>query len=333
MTAVAFSTSVPSIVPRLASLVPAGTSPAPAAPLTFDELADEYVAHYAGRDRSVAFRLVTWRRRIGSRQVLGITAREVREHLKTLQAEPARAWRGKDADGQPIHRVRAPRKSWSTVNRYQAALSAVFQWAIEQERMPSDWPNPARGIRRGKENPGVVRFLEADERRRLLDAARACRWKKMYGLVLFALTSGARRGELFSLRWRDIDLEQRIARLHVTKNGEARTLVIVPAVAEELAGYARGKPEHLVFCSTRNRLQSYRFTQAWYRVLRASKVEKFRFHDLRHSFASALAQEGASLVELADAMGHKSMVMVRRYAHLSTASRARLVNRVLGDIR
>lgn len=71
----------------------------------------------------------------------------------------------------------------------------------------------------------------------------------------------------------------------------------------------------------------------WRIVLRESKVERFRWHDLRHSFASALAQEGASLVELADAMGHKSFAMVKRYAHLSAKSRAALVNRVMGDVR
>ena len=333
MTAAAFAPTLSSIVPRLGVAVPSASAEKRPRSITFNELADDYIAAYTGRDKSVAWRLMTWRRLIGDRPIADIKTSEIREHLKRLQAEPARAWRGIDADGKAIHRVRAPCKVWSTVNRYHAALSAVFRWAIEHELLPVDGKNPAHGIRRGKESSGVVRFLDPEERRRLLDAARASGWQRMYGLVLLALTSGARRGELLALRWRDIDLDNRVAYLRLTKNGSGRTLVIVPAVAEELAAYVRGKPEHLVFRSTRDPLIAYKFEQAWRAVLRTSKVERFRFHDLRHSFASALAQEGASLVELADAMGHRSMVMVQRYAHLSVQSRARLVNRVMGDVR
>ena len=173
----------------------------------------------------------------------------------------------------------------------------------------------------------------AEERRRLLDAARASAWPRMYGLMLLALTSGGRRGELMRLRWRDIDFEQCIAHLRVTKNGDARVLVLVPTVVEELKRFSRGKPDDLVFRSTRDPSRPYGFEQMWRTALRESKVEWFRWHDLRHSFASALAQEGASLVELADAMGHKSFAMVKRYAHLSAKSRAALVNRVMGDVR
>jgi integrase len=332
MSIAAFSPSLSTIVPRVVVTPPPVIEQRPRA-LTVNELFDDYIAAYSGRDKSVAWRLMTWRRLIGERPAVDLTTSEIREHLKKLQAEPARAWRGIDADNKVIHRIRAPRKSWSTVNRYQSALSAVLQWAIEHELLPQDWRNPARGIKRGRENPGVVRFLDADERRRLLDAARASEWARMYGLVLFALTSGARRGELLALRWRDVDLDNQVAYLRMTKNGSERALVIVPAVAEELRGFGAGKPEHLVFRSTRDPLRAYKFEQCWRGVLRASKVEKFRFHDLRHSFASALAQEGASLIELADALGHKSMRMVQRYAHFCTASRSRLVNRVMGEVR
>lgn len=333
MTAATFTPTLHSIVPRVTVADPSATvTPRPRSPV-LDELIDDYIAAYRGKDDSVAWRLITWRRLLGGRPVLDITTVEIRDCLRRLQAEPARAWRGRDADGKVIHRVRGPHKSWSTVNRYHAALSSVLQWGIDHDVLPGDWKNPARGIKRGRENPGVVRFLEGDERQRLLDACRASGWRRLYGLVLFALTSGARRGELLALRWRDVDLDNRIAYLRTTKNGSARTLVIVPAVAAELQGYARGKPEHLVFCSSRDPLRAYKFEQAWRAALRASKVERFRFHDLRHSFASALAQEGASLVELADAMGHKSMAMVQRYAHLSVASRVRLVNRVMGGVR
>jgi integrase len=104
-------------------------------------------------------------------------------------------------------------------------------------------------------------------------------------------------------------------------------------VVDALRGFRRGKPEHLVFCSVRDPLRPYAIGQAWAAALQAARVERFRFHDLRHSFASALAQSGASLIEIADAMRHRTMAMVRRYAHMSAKSRAALVNRVMGDVR
>jgi integrase len=75
------------------------------------------------------------------------------------------------------------------------------------------------------------------------------------------------------------------------------------------------------------------FESCWSIALREARILNFRFHDLRHCCASYLAQQGASLVELADVLGHRTMAMVKRYAHLSTDSKRRLVNRVLGDLR
>jgi integrase len=330
MTFASFTT--PAVVPRLtlASAPPL----APARPQqTLAQLLDDYMGAYTGRDKAMGWRLQVWRERLGHRPYTELTTSEIREALRRIASEPARAWRGIDADGKPIHRVARPQRSAATVNRYHALLSGVLQWAIDEQRAPDDWRNPARGIKRGKESAGVVRFLDDDERRRLLDACRAAAWPKLYGLVLLALTSGARRGELLSLCWRDVDLERSIAYLRQTKNGDEGSIVLTPAVVAELRRYKRGKPDHIVFCSTRDPLRAYAITQIWLATLQAAQVENFRFHDLRHSFASALAQDGASLVEIADAMRHRTMAMVRRYAHLSAKSRAALVNRVMGDVR
>jgi integrase len=334
MSLTTFAPTASSVVPRLVlGASPVAAVQSPARSPTLAALIDDYMAAYTGRDKAMGWRLQVWRDRLGARPFAELTTSEIREALRQIGAEPARAWRGVDADGNAIHKVRKPRRSPGTVNRYHALLSGVLQWAIDEEKAPANWSNPARGIRRGRENPGVVRFLEDDERRRLLDACRASAWPKMYGLVLLALTSGARRGELLALRWRDVDLDKAIAYMRTTKNGDEGTLVLVPAMVEELRGYKRGKPEHFVFCSTRDPLRPYAIGQIWISVLRVAKVEKFRFHDLRHSFASALAQDGASLIEIADAMRHKTMAMVKRYAHLSARSRAALVNRVMGDVR
>lgn len=304
----------------------------PAGPLTLSQLIDAYFAQFTGRDHAREQRLDEWRLRLGERAFASITDDEVFAHLEEIAAQPARIWKGRDVNGQPIYRAKGARAA-ATVNRYHAALSALFTWAIKRRRAPKGWTNPCHQVERAREENGVVRFLSDEERTRLLAACRQSKWPRLYLLVLMGITTGARRGELLSLRWSDIDRERAVAYLGRTKNGEPKTLPLVPAVLEELASLDRGAKGSLIFASRLRPNSPYEFTMRWQEALKLAKVRKFRFHDLRHTCASYLAQNGASLLEIADVMGHRQLAMVKRYAHLTTKSKAALVNRVLGDIK
>ncbi|MBK6863385.1 MAG: site-specific integrase [Ideonella sp.] len=177
-----------------------------------------------------------------------------------------------------------------------------------------------------------IRFLSDDERRRLLDACKTSKWPRLYLLVLLALTTGARRGELVGLRWSDFDIERAVVHVARTKNGDAKVLPLVPAVVEEVQHLA-GAPGALVFASKRVPGQAYSFETRWVAALKAAGVKAFRFHDLRHSCASLLAQNGATLLEIGDLLGHRQVSMTKRYSHLAASHRSALVNRVLGDLR
>ncbi len=107
-----------------------------------------------------------------------------------------------------------------------------------------------------------------------------------------ALSTGARLGEIQSLRWDDLDLKKGLAQLRTSKSGE--------------------RPFH--------------FRPHWERAVKVAELGNFRFHDLRHSCASYLAMNGASLLEIADVLGHKTLAMVKRYSHLSTAHKQSLIN-------
>jgi integrase len=148
-----------------------------------------------------------------------------------------------------------------------------------------------------------------------------------------AITTGARRGELLALTWAQIDWKRSVARVQLTKNGEPKMLPLVPAVLAELERFRKKRDRTLVFGSKRRPDVAYNFDSAWAGALRRARIERFRFHDLRHTCASYLAQQGASLLEIADVMGHRQLAMVKRYAHLTTDTKARLVNRVLGGIK
>ncbi len=123
-------------------------------------------------------------------------------------------------------------KAPATVKRYLAALSRACSLAErEWEWMES---NPVRRVSRPSEPEGRVRFLSNAERKRLLDAVKDSAHSHLYAIVLIALTTGARRGEILKLRWNDVDLSSRRAVLHDTKNKEHRALTLVPQVVDEL---------------------------------------------------------------------------------------------------
>src|SRR5690348_9126420 len=121
------------------------TRPASDAAMSFAELTDAYMATYAGRDGSRPHTLSFWRSIFGQRPFLGITDDDVFAGLEALRSRPARVYVGKDADGRPIHRAKG-KLSPTTVNRYHAAVMALFTWAIKNRRAPRSWDNPARRV-------------------------------------------------------------------------------------------------------------------------------------------------------------------------------------------
>ncbi len=120
----------------------------------------------------------------------------------------------------------------------------------------------------------------------------------------------------------------------MTKNGDRRCLPLTPAVIEELRKHLTTPTSTaLVFASRRRQNEPYGHVTSWHRALKDAGVRNFRFHDLRHSCASYLAQSGASLLEVANVLGHRSLSVSKRYAHLSTKTKANLINKVLGNIK
>lgn len=207
-------------------------------------------------------------------------------------------------------------RSPATVNRYIATLRHAFRIA------ETDWEwatrNPCQKLAL-KEPRGRDRHLSDKEITRLLNAARASEHPHMYVLVLIGLTTGARRGEINGLLWGDVDLKKGRATLHATKNTDKRTLVLVPAVVEELKKLPRRIDSGRIFDSPNpeGKRTFPNFNRAWDDVRDRAKLKNFRFHDLRHTFASRMAMNGYSLPEIAGALGHRTLAMVQRYAHLT----------------
>lgn len=226
----------------------------------------------------------------------------------------------------------AKRVGPATVNRYFAALSALFKWVVREERLIER--NPVRLLERLPESRGRKRFLSDEEREALLEACKQSKDARLYPLVVLALSTGARRGELLELRWSDLDLERGAAVLRDTKNGETRAVPVTGLASEVVGelGRVRRIDSDYLFADSEGKPTYPR--KAWETALRAAQIEDFRFHDLRHSAASYLAMSGATLAEIAEVLGHKTLAMVKRYAHLTeqhtSAVVARMNERIFG---
>lgn len=303
--------------------------------LTVRELIDRYMAQYAGRDTSRAQRLGTWRTLLGDFTLEALDSDLLHAARSEIASLPALAYKGRDHEGRRIFKPKAKqsRKTPATLNRYMVAAAAVFTWAIEERLAPRGWAHPCRGIRRIPEAEGRVRFLDADERARLFTACKASRYPRLYALVLMAMLTGARRGELLALRWRDLDGDAGIARLRRTKNGDRRTLVLLPAVIDALKPFCSTDPGRYVFGSVRERYQRPAVIDSAFRdaVARAG-IRDFHFHDLRHCCASYMAQAGVPLNVIAEVLGHRKLDMARRYSHLTTQTKAQAMRSALGGI-
>jgi integrase len=176
---------------------------------------------------------------------------------------------------------------------------------------------PLKGVQKDKEPPGRLRYLSRQEEEdELLEGCRG----RFKALVLVALHTGMRRGELLRLTWEDVDFDQGFIHITQTKNGERRTLPINETVWSPLTTLRVRQDIPWVFHDEEGRQYGYiRNIFLW--ACKRAKIRDFRFHDLRHTFASRLVMNGYPLATVSQLLGHKSIYMTMRYAHLSPEHR------------
>jgi len=155
------------------------------------------------------------------------------------------------------------------------------------------------------------------------------RGRRVAGAVVAPLSTGARKSEILGITWSNVDFQRRMIRLLETKNGESRAVPLVGFARQEIQRLAKIRriDSPYVFPG-RNGISPVNLLEAWRYARQRAGIKDFRFHDLRHSAASYLAMNGASLAEIAEVLGHKTLAMVKRYAHLSEQHTARVVERM-----
>lgn len=286
---------------------------------TFAELANEYEVEAADL-RSFADRkqhLAYWRQAFGADLLSDITPQRIKREREKLLNAPTRYTSRATGDPETDAKREIGKRSGPTVNRYLATLSACFAFAVKQ----LGWieKNPCERVSRSKENPGRVRFLTEEELPRVLDACRPS--PDLYLAVILSLTTGARQSEIMNLRWPQVDFNRRVITLRqgTTKNDDARAIPLVGEgfVLLQQRAKVRSLLDDRVFPPKSKKGLHRDVREGWVRALEAAGVNDFRWHDLRHTAASYLAMSGVSLVEIAKVLGHRTLAMVARYAHLS----------------
>ena len=260
--------------------------------------------------------LLWWCGALGVHPLADITPARIYE-AKDVLAQEAIPGKGATPD---LSRTREP----ATIKAYLLALSHVFTVANKE----FGWIdfNPVERVVAPAVNNARARFLSDDERARLLVACQA-ESNDLYVAVILALSTGCRKQESMGLSWSQINFDRRQFRLDHTKNGESRTVPLTGLAHDLLLARFQNRrmDTDLVFPG-RDPAKVIDLRTPFNNALKAAGITDFCWHDLRHSTASWLAMSGASMLEIAAVLGHKSMAMTKRYSHLSEAHTANVLS-------
>jgi integrase len=222
----------------------------------------------------------------------------------------------KSVDFAKYRDARLKEVSTGTVRLELALISHVFTILRKEWNFPAD--NPVTHIRKPKPSRARNRRLENDEKERLLTACKQSRNPQIYPLVVMAIETGMRLGELLKMEWADINLSKRTIFLDDTKNGSSRTIPLSYKAIETLINIPNHIKSKRVFWIWPQKPDA--ISGAWRPALKRAEIIGLRFHDLRHEATSHFFERGLNILEVAAITGHKSIQMLQRYTHIRPES-------------
>jgi len=269
----------------------------------FNELAEEYLK-WAERQRSFKSK----RGFIG--QLL-----EVFKHL------PLRRFSTRMIEQFQTERLQKGNRP-ATVNRLVATIKHMFTKAVEWDFVEEETLKRIRRVKLLEENNRRLRFLSKEECQALISASD----KHLKPIVITALNTGMRKSEILLLKWDNIDLKHGFILLEITKNGERREIPINETVRIALQSLTRRLDVPYVFFDPNTGKPYKDVKRSFTSACRRAGIKDFRFHDLRHTFASHLVMAGVDLTTVRELLGHKTLNMTLRYAHLAPSHKVKAVN-------
>jgi integrase len=266
--------------------------------MAFDQLVNEFLEKHSKVEKESYVSDVS----TGKRLVLFFKHTPIGK-ITSYDIKSWRQWRKEHItrNGTPVTKA--------TLNVELSFLKKMFNLAVEWGWLKE---NPALLIKRLKGEKKRMRFLNRKEVDRLIE----CSAPFLKPIIITAVSSGMRRGEIFNLKWKDIDFEHGFIRVEKSKNKETRDIPVDGFLSEILTRQTESKKNgNYVFCKK----DGARFTciSKYFRAAcKKAGIEDFRFHDLRHTAASLYASGGCDITSLKNLLGHKSLEMTQRYAHL-----------------
>jgi integrase len=238
-------------------------------------------------------------------------------------------------EGYKVKRLKTPikfktmtrKRSVAVVNRELCLLSAIFRVAIKSKQAST---NPCHEVELLKGEKSRKRFLTPDEEKRLMKVLTEPR-THLKDMVKLAIHAGLRERELLTLTLDDVDLFKMELNLRQTKNGEGRDVPLNNTASEvvlRLVERAKAEGSKYLFTNPETGKCYMWIDTAWKTACRLAEIHNLRFHDLRHTFGTRAIENGATLAEVKEVMGHKSISTTEKYTHATEAGKRRAVEAV-----
>jgi len=217
----------------------------------------------------------------------------------------------------------------ATANRYLATIKHMFTKAVEWDMVEEEAAKRVNRVKHLPENNRRLRYLSEEEAEALTQACSP----HLKPIVITALNTGMRKGEILSLEWeKHVDLRHGFITLDITKNGERREIPINQTLRRTLQGIVRRLDSPHVFVDKEG--QRYLdIKRSFHSALKKAGIKDFTFHDLRHTFASQLVMKGVDIATIKELLGHKTLTMTLRYAHLAPSHKVNAVELLDGNIQ
>jgi integrase len=227
-----------------------------------------------------------------------------------------------DIEGYKVHRK--AKVAGSTVNRELALLKRMFNLAITWDLFLA--ANPVRKVKFFREFNIGLRVLSSEEEKDLLQNASPY----LQDLIRFALNTGLRIGEIFSLRWSNVDLKRGILSVFAAKTEKIREVPINSETRQVLEAWWLGKKSEVVFYNPETGKPFVDLKTGFALACSKAKISAVTWHTLRHTFASRLVNSGVDIVTVKELLGHSSLSVTMRYAHTNIDSKRTAVEKLAG---
>jgi len=270
---------------------------------SFKELAEEYVK-WAERQRGFEKKLYV-----------------IKQLVREFGHYPLRRFDTRIVEQFQTERLQKGHKP-ATVNRHIATLKHMFTKAVDWNMVEDEALKRIRKAKLLEENNRRLRYLNKDDCQALINSCP----NHLKPIVITALNTGMRKEEILSLKWDNVDLKNDFILLDITKNGQRREIPINAMVKEILSGIIRRIDLPYVFYDPTTGKRYGNIQRSFTTACRRAGIKDFHFHDLRHTFASQLIMAGVDLTTIKELLGHKTLTMTLRYAHLAPSHKVKAVD-------